>query len=99
MKKIDLLREQSSGEENVMIEHENVSKYEPIENTPFTAIKVKNKWIIVMGDEIASAKKFNTLIELENYIENKPWELIVTASNIFSSIIEKNKEKEVKDEQ
>lgn len=99
MKKINLMREQSSREENVMIEHDDVSKYESIEGTPFTGIKVKDKWIIVMGDEVASGKRFETLIELEQYVECKPWELIVTASNIFGRIVEKNKEKEVKDEQ
>lgn len=97
MKKIDLLNEQSSKlEEKEKIENVNISKHELIEDSPFTAIKVKNKWFIVMGDQIASGNKFDTLDDLREYIDTKPWELIVTASTIFNSIIKRNKEKEVK---
>lgn len=56
-----------------------------IENSPFTAIKQDedDKWIIVMGENLASSKRFDELIDAEMYVESKPWELIMIGSIIF----------------
>lgn len=54
--------------------------------------------MIVMASSVASRKKFETIEELEEYVDSKPWELIVTASSIFQDIINDNKLKEAENE-
>lgn len=93
-----LMYEQTSQEDVQEIKSENISKYVEIEDTPFTAINIGNKWMLVMASSVASGKKFDTIEELEEYVESKPWELIVTAGSIFRDIINENKLKEEENE-
>lgn len=94
MKEKDILIAQNSKpeEEIKKIASEDIGRYEEIDTTPFTAIKIKNEWAVVMGNELASSKRFDKLDDLKKYINSKPWELIVTSSLIFKNItkIEKN---------
>lgn len=82
MKKTELLNEQNNNE--MSINTKDIVFHE-IEDSPFTAVKRKNKaWIIVMGDALATRKKFKTKEDAENYVKGKPWELIFVGSNIFN---------------
>lgn len=53
-------------------------KYEIIENTPFAAVKQGETWKIVIGNMIASPKEFVSEEAAEDYVKERPWELIWT---------------------
>ena len=50
--------------------------YMGIDGTPFTVIKREEKYVIVLGVDVISPKKFNTIEEAEAYIKEKPWTLL-----------------------
>ena len=51
-------------------------KYHIVEDTPFAAVEKEGKWVLVLGNQITSAKQFETPEEAEAYVREKPWELI-----------------------
>lgn len=53
-------------------------KYEIIENTPFAIVKQGEAWKIVIGNMIATPYEFVSKEAAEDYINEKPWELIWT---------------------
>lgn len=53
-------------------------KYEIIENTPFAAVKQEETWKIVIGNMIATPYEFVSKEAAEDYVKEKPWELIWT---------------------
>ena len=53
-------------------------KYEIIENTPFAIVKQEEAWKIVIGNMIATPYEFVSKEAAEDYINEKPWELIWT---------------------
>ena len=73
---------------------EKTQKFEMFEskNKPFAIIKKDEKYIITIGRNVATDKKFKSLEEAENYIETKPYELIFTlvytAMNMYKETIE-----------
>ena len=50
--------------------------YMSVDGTPFAIIKREEKYVIVLGVDIISPRKFNTIEEAEAYIEEKPWALL-----------------------
>ena len=50
--------------------------YMSVDNTPFVIVKREEKYVIVLGVDVISAKKFNTIEEAEAYIKEKPWPLL-----------------------
>lgn len=55
------------------------------------------KFTIIIGDGRATNKEFDTEEEAENYIKEKPWELIAsTATFIATKIVEENEKKNLK---
>lgn len=84
---------QDSEESNL---NEDVTRYIPIDETPFALVKDGDVWVIVMGNNLVSSKKFIYNYEAINYIEDKPWELIMNASFVYNSIVNelKNEEEE-----
>lgn len=53
-------------------------KYEIIENTPFAAVKQEGVWKIVIGNMIATPYEFVSKEAAEDYVKEKPWELLWT---------------------
>lgn len=53
-------------------------KYVIIENTPFAAVKQGETWKIVIGNMIASPYEFVSEEAAEDYVKERPWELIWT---------------------
>ena len=53
-------------------------KYEIIENTPFAIVKQGETWKIVIGNMFASPNEFVSVKAAEDYVKEKPWELIWT---------------------
>lgn len=88
----NLVQLQNSNENEINEKSEDVMVFETIEDTPFTAVYIKNDWVIVMGNEIASERRFEKIDELKEYIDSKPWELIVTSATIFDKIVKANKD-------
>lgn len=57
---------------------ESGQKYEIIENTPFAAVKPEKMWKVVIGNMIATPYEFESKEAAENYVKEKPWELLWT---------------------
>lgn len=53
-------------------------QYEIIDNTPFATVKQEETWKIVIGNMIASPHEFVSKEAAEDYVKEKPWELIWT---------------------
>lgn len=53
-------------------------KYEIIENTPFAAVKQEETWKIIIGNMIATPYEFASKKAAEDYVKEKPWELLWT---------------------
>lgn len=54
-------------------------QYEIIDKTPFVAVKQGDAWRIAIGNMVASPYKFESKEAVEDYVKEKPWELIWTA--------------------
>lgn len=68
-----------------------------INNAPFNIIEHKGDILITIGNDVLS--KQETVEKAVEYIESKPWELILNATAIYTEYIEKiKKEKEVRNE-
>lgn len=50
---------------------------------PFTIVKAMNMWHICLGNEVCAKKAFKTVKKAEDYINEKSWELIFTATAVF----------------
>lgn len=81
MSNIEIINQQANKTET---KRENKNEFLEIENTPFTAVKVENKYILVMGDVMVSGKRFDEIEDVMAYINNKPWELILVAAKTFA---------------
>lgn len=57
---------------------ESGQKYEIIENTPFALVVQENMWRIVLGNMIATPYEFVSKKAAEEYVKEKPWELLWT---------------------
>lgn len=55
-------------------------KYEIIENTPFAAVKQGETWRVVIGNMIATPHEFVSKEAAEDYVKEKPWELLWTST-------------------
>lgn len=53
-------------------------QYEIIDKTPFAAVKQEGTWKIVIGNMIASPYEFVSKEAAEDYVKEKPWELLWT---------------------
>ena len=57
---------------------ESGQKYEIVENSPFALVVQENMWKIVLGNMIATPYEFASKEAAEEYIKEKPWELLWT---------------------
>lgn len=94
MKASELLKSQTSvdTQDNVQsTSNENILRYVTIEGSPFTAIKLENeRWGLVMGDQLVSDQTFNDVDEAKEFVDSKPWSLMITAAYIYTDFINKN---------
>lgn len=63
-----------------------------VENTPFNILSRNGKFQIILRNQIVSGTDFLNEEDARNYIESKPWELIMIASHLYSEGIELMKE-------
>lgn len=74
---------------------ESGQQYEIIEDTPFAAVKSEKGWKIVIGNQVATPKYFETLEEAKDYVNGEiPWPLIWTMT-VWAGI---NRDKFIKNE-
>lgn len=88
-----LLEEQMNvgTQDNEQSTSENMLRYVTIEGSPFTAIQLENgRWAIVMGDQLVSDQTFEDVDEAKEFVDSKPWSLIMTASFIYVDYINRN---------
>lgn len=74
----------------------NGNKVTDVVNTPFTIVELKNDIIIAMGKD-AVCTGFNSREDAENYINEKPWQLMLTAAAIYTNHINKIMDKKNKE--
>lgn len=55
-----------------------------VKNTPFTIIKFEDNYRIAIGTNIIDDNVFKTKNECMDYIERKPWNLILTAAMLIN---------------
>ena len=55
-----------------------------VKNTPFTIIKFNESYRIAIGTNIIDEREFKTKGDCMNYIESKPWNLILTAALLIN---------------
>ena len=88
-----LLKEQTSVNtlDNEELTSENILRYITIKNSPFTAIQLEDeRWGLVMGDQLVSDQTFKDIDEATEFVETRPWSLIMTATFIYIDYINKN---------
>lgn len=104
MKNSELLNIQSNASEadnsnsSNKVEHENVTRYRTVENTPFAIVLQNDKWRIVMGLHIVSIMEFDTQDDAIKYINKKEWELLFNACAAYIQVIEEVKQNQTKTE-
>lgn len=59
-----------------------------VENSPFTIVKLEHDVIITMGKD-AVCTNFPSVEEAKEYINQKPWQLMLTAAAIYTNHINK----------
>ncbi len=64
--------------QNSLDSSDSGQKYEIVENTPFAIVKQGDVWKIVIGNMIASPYDFVLKEAAEDYVKERPWELIWT---------------------
>lgn len=64
-------------------------EYKKIENSPFMGVRQKDKWFIVLGNQIVSSERFDTIEEMIEYVENRPYELIMNGTLAYMTQCEK----------
>ena len=85
-KKGTLLSLQSSENEidnkDLIFEEKTIVK--DVKDTPFKAIKDSTgKWQLVLGKDLAHRDGFETYEKLVEYVEKKPWDLIIVTNLII----------------
>lgn len=97
MKSTELLNIQLNASEadnsnSSKLDHEDVTRYRTVENTPFAIVMHEGKWRIVMGLHIVSIMEFETQDEAIKYINKKEWELLFNACAAYIQVIEEVKQ-------
>ena len=59
----------------------------------FIIVEKNGQCLIALGDKIISKCSFSTVEEAQNYIDSKPWELIINATCAVWEIVVKQTQK------
>jgi hypothetical protein len=96
MKNSELLNLQSSASEadnsNYSNENENVTKYVTLENSPFILVDIEGRWGIVFGNQLVHEQTFETVDEAKDFIDTKPWSLILSACWLYGNFINEHRD-------
>jgi hypothetical protein len=87
---------QDNSNSSDKLEHEDVTRYRTVENTPFAIVLHEGKWRIVMGLHIVSVCEFDTQDDAIKYINKKEWELLFNACAAYIQVIEEVKQNQSK---
>lgn len=61
----------------------------------FIIVEKNGQCLIALGDKIVSKNTFATIEEAQNYIDSKPWELIINATCAVWEIVVKQTQKKL----
>ena len=75
--------------------NDNVTAYVTVEDSPFTLVKIGEKWQIVLGNYKVSVAQFEDTKDAVKYIKSKPWELILTTIASYLELINEIKQQQV----
>lgn len=56
----------------------------------FTIINHNGEFLIAIGNQVVSRKKFKSLQEAEDYIDSKPWDIILNATALMFNRLKEN---------
>lgn len=56
-----------------------------IENSPFVGLYNETGWRILIGDKLMTDEVFTTFEDLKEFVDTKPWKLIMRAAFIFTN--------------
>lgn len=73
-------------------DNSNSYEIERLENSPFTLIKRDGKWIAALGMHVVVKEPKNTKEEVIEYLDSKPWEVIMTIYVAMKKIDEQTEE-------
>lgn len=94
------LKSSESQGDNYPSSDEFKKHYHVVEDTPFTLIYHNEQYHICLGQNIVGAKPFKSIPEAEEYINQKPWQLMLVAGYIYGKMVEakikENKEMQMK---
>jgi len=76
------------------VENTTEQIYTNVKNSPFTIVKMEEKYVITIGNEVVSDKTFNTVDAAKKYINKKDYNFMIVAFAICYDIISKKKEEE-----
>lgn len=57
---------------------------------PFAIVKQENKYLIVVGNNLVTPKKFDTIKQAEEYIGRKPYDLIFNTCLVITKLAQEN---------
>lgn len=83
-----LLQSDTSASE---VDNSEYYKIERIENSPFTKVCDNGKWKGVIGRHVVTPD-WDSEVELMEYIENKPWTMIIAVLTAMKKIEEELKD-------
>lgn len=76
-------------------EYSNIPKIEEFKTNQveqedlFLIVNKDGKYLIALTNKIVSKQQFNTLEEARNYVQSKPWELILNATAVMMNYLQK----------
>lgn len=73
----------NADESQYNVKYSDVTAHKQLNNSPFQAIRYLGKWRVSYGDNQLSDREFNSFDELQLWIDSKPYEIILIASNIY----------------
>ena len=84
----------TSSEVSAMIKDVDVTTCVEVSGTPFSIVGSEGKFLIVIGNTIASKKTFKTYSKARDYIITKPWELITSIAISYAQFINDQNKKD-----
>lgn len=79
------------GKTKTTVENVEVTKPQLEQYLIFTVVKIGGNWKIAVGNNIMSQMTFSNKKEAIEYIDSKPWDLIINTTCYLYEISQKNK--------
>lgn len=81
------------------LEHIKGEERQKINDAGFYAIGNTDKgYVLTFGNQVVSERKFDTVEEAQDYVNGRPWELILMATLIYGEMVKRVMEENQKTE-